>query len=217
MHIYSAVYKMILTNICPRLGTCLSSWTLVSKTMMIGILRIMTYAGCTAESPDQIFRRSVSRDISSQHANNAITMYSVCSDYGKPHRGTLYHDKGQSVTKCDVRSWAAKGTNRHTTLSFSANTIIHAHIKISPTYDTFLPTWLLSVPYINCTVRTITRMRHHASPPMGLPGLPSSSATLGTRYIVKLLAPLPRAPVLDCNRRRNYHMGTWSYTDRLRA
>ena len=42
----------------------------------------------------------------------------------------------------------------------------------------------------------------------------SRSKTIASRYIAKLLAPLPPAPVLDWNRRRNCHTGTRSVMDR---
>lgn len=71
----------------------------------------------------------------SHYAIKAITMHSECKDNVEHNPSTLWHEKGQNVTECDVKTWAVEGTKRHTNLSFSANTIIHARILISITCD----------------------------------------------------------------------------------
>ena len=62
-------------------------------------------------------------------------MHSKCKDNVEHNPSTLWHEKGQNVTECDVKTWAAEGTQRHTNSSFSANTIIHAQLLISITCD----------------------------------------------------------------------------------
>ena len=103
--------------------------------------------------------------------------------------------------------------------------------------------WLLPVLYIDCTLLTGARagdIMHHRLRIPNLPKLqinnyepvnlnPRKNPTIWpyqsrdsrnslwhqqTRYIAKQLVPLSPAPVLDCNRRRNYHICTGSYMDR---
>ena len=49
--------------------------------------------------------------ITSQDADNAITMHNVCKNNVKHHRGTLWHDKGQSVAERDVSTARLQGPN----------------------------------------------------------------------------------------------------------
>ena len=56
---------------------------------------------------------------------------------------------------------------------------------------------------------TMVRTVHQQDPTSTLP-----STTIANRFIAKLLAPLLRAPVLDCNQRRNCHLGARAYMDR---
>ena len=109
--------------------------------------------------------------------------------------------QSESVTSC-----AATGTERHTSLSqtiISACTLLASTCDISRQLCWHGHTAFDHAP--RATLRTVHQLYGTSA---------SSSATIANRYIPKLLAPLLLAPVLDCNRRRNYHIGTRKYMDR---
>lgn len=106
----------------------------------------------------------------------------------------------------------------HTNLSLTcASTCpsVHARVIIETTNAIFSyiwyfpPLWLLFVLNINFLVLTTAHVRRLTLPTTGPPGLSLSSTMLPTHLTLR--APLPTSPVLDCNRRHNYHICTRSY------
>ena len=101
------------------------------------LLRLPSEVQSIAELHYQEFRRPVVRvwANTSQDADIAITMHSVCKNNVEYHRGSLWNDKRQSVTEWKW-SCAAAGTKRQTRFSSSAKTIISACMRLAITCDT---------------------------------------------------------------------------------
>ena len=103
----------------------------------------------------------------------------------------------------DVSTCAAAGTERHTRLLARWKTITPVRMLIAATCDTSRQHSYVGYLY---TMRHIVHQLYRTST--------SSSTTIATHFIANQLAPLWHAPILDCNRWRNCHIGTRSYMDR---